>query len=108
MTPKDFKRLVARDGYCLHCGEDEAIAPNHRINRGMGGKNSRADRPSNLVIICSLLNGRIEENAFYRELAIENGWKLESWQDPATQPVFDACTGDWYLLNDEYGRTVVS
>lgn len=107
MTPKEFKRLVARDSYCLHCGEEEAIAPNHRANRGMGGKNARAERPSNLVVICSWLNGQIESSAFFRDLALEHGWKIESWQDPATVPVFDACRGEWYLLNDDYGRKVV-
>lgn len=106
MKTKDFERLVARDGYCLHCGEDEAVSPNHRINRGMGGKHAKAEQPANYVLICSRLNGLIESNAFYREMAIDNGWKLESWQDPKTSPVFDACLGEWYLLNDDWSRKV--
>lgn len=107
VKPKDFAKLIARDSYCLHCGEDEAVSPNHRINRGMGGKHAKAEQPANYVLICSWLNERIEGSGFFRDLAIENGWKLESWQDPTKEPVFDACRGEWYLLNDDFTRKVV-
>lgn len=95
-----------RDGYCLHCGETEAISPNHRINRGMGGSKS-LDKTSNLVVLCSRLNGLIESDAFYRDMALRHGWKLERWQTPEETPVFDECTGIWYLLNNTYDRIVV-
>lgn len=108
MTPKEFKRLLARDHACLHCGETEALAPNHRANRGMGGKNSRAERPSNYVLICSLLNGQIEADHRWAQMAKDYGWKLESWEDPRTVPVMDFNTSQWFVLDDEYGRTVVN
>lgn len=107
MKPKEFAKLVERDIYCLHCGEEDAVAPNHRINRGMGGKHAKAEQPANLVLICSRLNGLIESSAYYREMALENGWKLESWQDPESEPVFDACRGEWYLLKSDFTRKVV-
>jgi len=106
MKPKEFARLVARDKYCLHCGIDEAVSPNHRKNRGMGGKNSAAEVPANYVLICSWLNERIEGSAYFRDEALANGWKIESWQDPLTVPVFDACTGEWFLLDNDFGRVL--
>lgn len=107
MNAKQFARLVARDGYCLHCGETEAIAPNHRVNRGMGGSKLR-DNPANLVVLCSLLNGQIEADARWAKVAKDFGWKLSSWDDPATEPVFDTLKGEWHLLDDHYGYKVVS
>lgn len=106
MTPKEFARLVDRDRYCLHCGETEAISPNHRANRGMGGSKLR-DRPSNLVVLCSAFNGAIESDKFSRDLAIANGWKLLSWNNPLIVPVKDRITGESFLLDDEYGRTMI-
>lgn len=106
MTPKNFARLVARDHYCLHCGETEALAPNHRINRGMGGSKLR-DQPSNFVLLCSLFNGLIESDAHWAQVAKRRGWKLESWQDTLKEPVFDAMSGTWFMFDDDYGRVVV-
>lgn len=107
MTPARFKKLLARDHYCLHCGETEAIAPNHRINRGMGGSKAR-DVPSNLVLLCSYFNGVIEANSTQAALAKRYGWKLESWQKPSEVAVYDSLKGVWWLLDDEFGRIVVN
>lgn len=105
MNAKEFAKLVARDGYCFHCGETEAISPNHRANRGMGGSKKR-DVPSNLVVLCSAQNTAIESNVAAAKLAKEFGWKLESWQDPIAEPIYDAMSGVWYLLDNSYGRIV--
>lgn len=105
MKPKDFEKLLERDGYCLHCGETEAIAPNHRINRGMGGS-KKLNNWANLLILCSLLNGQIEADHRWARVATKYGWKLKPWDDPLTAPVFDAITGVWYLLDNELGRKV--
>ena len=108
MKTTDWQQLLIRDGgYCLHCGETEALSPNHRQNRGMGGS-KLADVPSNYVLLCSWLNERIESSAHFRELAVENGWKVGKWDDWRKTAVFDACTGEWYLLNDDWTRKVVS
>lgn len=102
-TSKEFKRLVERDKRCLHCGETEAVAPNHRVNRGMGGSKKR-DHASNLVLICSVLNGLIESDPRWAETARRHGWKLNSWEKPHEVPVFDALSARWYILDDDFGR----
>ena len=106
MNAKQFAKLVDRDSHCLHCGEVEAISPNHRINRQMGGSKKR-DGTANLVILCSQFNGLIESNAQAAAMAKRYGWKLESWQDPLEIPVTDLCSGVAYLLDNDYGRTVL-
>lgn len=106
MKPREFLLLVARDGWCLECGEQEAISPNHRANRGMGGSKLR-DRPSNLVILCSEFNSAIESNHKARDLALARGWKLNSWDNPLLIPVYDTYVGASYLLDDNYGRTMI-
>lgn len=106
MKPKEFAKLVERDRYCLHCGEVEAISPNHRINRGMGGSKLR-NQPSNYVLICSILNGLIESDHRWANLAEDYGWKLRSWEDTLTIGVFDQMSGKWFRLNDDFTRTEV-
>ena len=91
----------------MHCGDSETAVPQHRANRGMGGSKSR-DVPSNIIVLCSYLNGLIESNAHYAEAAKANGWKLESWQDPRAVPVWDAQTGKYWLLDDSYKREEIS
>jgi hypothetical protein len=101
MKPKEFRLLLDRDGYCLHCGETEAISPNHRKNRGMGGS-KLGNKPSNLIVLCSSMNSLIESDARWAELAKSYGWKLESWQDPIQVPVYDAIKAEWFRLTDDY------
>lgn len=106
MKPKDFARLVARDRYCLHCGATEALAPNHRANRGMGGSKAY-DVPSNLVVLCSLFNGLIESDNRAQALAKKFGWKVSKWDNWREIPVFDRISGEWRLLDDDYGTIVI-
>ena len=106
MKSKDFQKLLDRDQGCLHCGEVVAVAPNHRINRGMGGS-KRLDVPSNLVVLCSVLNGQIESDARWARVAKEYGWKLEKWQNPLEVKVFSIILGEWLLLDDAWGYSVV-
>lgn len=106
MKNKDFARLLERDQGCLHCGITDAVAPNHRINRGMGGS-KRLDVPSNLVVLCSVLNGLIESDSRWASVAREYGWKLESWEKPLEVKVFSIILGEWLLLDDAWGYSVV-
>ena len=106
VTPREFGKYLKRDGGCLHCGEHIAVSPNHRANRGMGGRRAR-DVPSNVIVLCSVLNGLIEADARFAALALDNGWKLNSWDVPAEVPVYDRQTRAWYLLADDYSRIVV-
>ena len=103
MNKKEFEKLIERDGYCLHCGATEALAPNHRANRGMGGSKLR-NHPANYVLICSIMNGLIESDHRWAELALSYGWKLRPWDDTYSSPVFDSISGTWYLLNDKWER----
>ena len=95
---------MERDGGCLHCGETEAVAPNHRINRGMGGASRLADRSSNLVVLCSVVNGLIESDPKWRSQALEFGWKLERWQQSDECEIYDQRTEIWYLLDDDWQK----
>ena len=107
MTPKQFQKYIDRDLACLHCGELEAIAPNHRINRGMGGSKKR-DYPANIVVLCSKVNGLIESNAYWRRQALIYGWKLTPYDDPHLTPVFSVLEQTWWLLRDDFSRVAVS
>lgn len=105
MTPKEFKKFLARDLHCLHCGADgDDLVPQHRLNRGAGGKNSKADRSSNIIVFCSYANGLAESNAQFADVCRLNGWKLRSWQNPSDTPVLDAVSGLWWRLDDKFGR----
>lgn len=105
MTPKQFQQYLDRDKGCLHCGERDAVSPQHRANRGMGGSKER-DVPSNIIVLCSYMNNAIEANARLQTLARTYGWKLSTWDDPTEVPVYDTQTAKWYLLDNELGRKV--
>ena len=72
----------------------------------MGGSKSR-DVPSNIVVLCSLYNGLIESQVESAKQAKSYGWKLETWQEPKNEPVYDTLKGEWFLLDDNFGRKVV-
>jgi hypothetical protein len=69
----------------------------------MGGSKKR-NHPANYVLLCSIMNGLIESDHRWANLAKEYGYKLESWEVPETSPVFDSISGNWYLLNNEWER----
>lgn len=105
MNQRQFAKYLARD---LHCfcgcmGREETYVPNHRASRGMGGS-KLLDRPSNVMVMCSELNGLIESNADLAILAKGYGWKLERWQVPEEEPIYDRATGEWYLLTNDFQR----
>ena len=104
MNKKQFQRYLDRDQYCQHCGlDDETLVPNHRASRGAGGSKS-LDRPSNVVVLCSLFNGLIESDSRAAELARRYGWKLERWQKPDQEPIYDVMQQTWFILGDDYTR----
>ena len=102
MNAKQFQRYLARDGGCIHCGESEAVAPHHRVNRGMGGSKAR-DVPSNVIVMCSAMNTAMESDAGTAELARAFGWKLRSFEDPLRVPVWHQVRSVWLLFDDAYG-----
>ena len=104
MTPKEFQKYLARDGHCWHCGStDDDLIPHHRKNRQMGSKNSSANKDSNVIVMCQF-NFLMEADAVSAARARHYGWKLESYEDPETKPVYDAYVGEWYLLKNGFRR----
>lgn len=108
MTKRQFAKYLARDMHCpCGCmGREETYVPQHRKNRGLGGS-KLLDTPSNIIVMCSELNGLIESNADLAAQAEQFGWKLKRWQDPAETPVFDRATGEWSLIDDDFNKTIL-
>lgn len=97
MNKQTFAKLVKRDQTAVESGqESETNVPNHRINRSVGG----TDDPSNLVLMGFEYNVFIESDADKRRHALKYGWKLESWQDPLTEPFFHVGLRQWVLADD--------
>lgn len=106
MNQKTWAKYLRRDsGCCPHCGETERLSPQHRAGRGLGGS-KLADRPSNLLVLCSWLNSAMESDAEVADFAKVNGYKIERWQNPESVPVWYASEGRWYYLDDFFGREV--
>jgi len=101
MTPKQFKKFLDRDGGCWHCGDTTSVIPHHRVNRGMGGSKGR-DEASNIIVMCSNVNGLMESDPIMAQMAREFGWKLESWQDPVSVSVWHVLNQRWYRLDNNW------
>ena len=101
------ERIFARDGWtCFLCGlelRDGSLIPHHRANRGNGGFKA-ADKPSNVLSLCSFCNGVIESDATQATQARNWGVKVSKFDTGRTHeiPVFSRSDG-WLLLDDSYG-----
>lgn len=107
MTAKQFEKFLERDGgRCPHCGTTEGLVPQHRAGRGMGGSKA-LNRPSNIIVLCSTLNGLIESDAITAAWAHTQGWHLERWEDPEKTPArYNTEGGAFFLLSDDFTRAV--
>ena len=107
MNQREFSKYLERDNWrCVHCGrQGDDLVPQHRLNRGAGGKNAKAEQVANVIVFCSLANGLIESDVDLQQEAYAYNWKLASWQDPLTEPVFYKFSGEWFLLDNFYGRS---
>lgn len=106
MNGRQFSLYLARDLHCV-CGcvgREDTLVPQHRINRGMGGS-KLLDRPSNVLVMCSYINGMIEADAVTADIAREYGWKLQRWETPEQVPFYDLATRTWNLIDNDYNRT---
>lgn len=104
MNRAQFQRFIDRDGHCPHCGTtDDTLVPQHRANRGHGGHKA-GDVPSNIIVLCASMNGLIESDPFHAMKARDYGWKLRRHEYPPDTPFYDATTGEWFLLDNNYGR----
>jgi len=70
----------------------------------MGGSKARHE-PSNIIVMCSTVNGLMESDPIVATMAREFGWKLESWQNPVEVPVFHATESKWFKI-EKYERVV--
>lgn len=107
MNGRAFALYLARDLHCV-CGcvgREDTLVPQHRIGRGMGGSKV-LDRPANVIVMCSDMNGRIESDPKLAAVAREYGWKLSRWQVPEDEPFYDLATGSWNLIDNLYQRTI--
>jgi hypothetical protein len=60
--------------------------------------------PSNIIVLCSTINGLLESDARWAELARERGWKLTAGQESNQVPIWDVNLNGWYLLDDQFGK----
>lgn len=83
--------VLERDQFaCLACGKPVGMpgtwwSIQHRLARGQGGDNSL----SNLIVLCGSATSpgcHLKCEQRDREIQAQGYW-LESWQDPATEPV---------------------
>ena len=104
MNRVKFQKFLNRDLRCWHCGSTgDDLVPHHRLNRGMGGSRL-ADRPANIIVMCSGFNQAMESDPNAQFNAQLNGWKLTTGVDPSFAPVLDVWDGNWYVLDDEFNR----
>ncbi len=106
------EKIFARDRWtCFLCGlelRDGSLVPHHRANRGSGGYRS-ADKPSNVLSLCSYCNGIIEADSGQAENARKLGIKVSKFDTHRTHelPVFSREDG-WVLLTDFYTMSPVT
>jgi hypothetical protein len=106
MTKKEFDKYLQRDLGCWHCGsQGDDLIPHHRLNRGMGSKNSKAEQPSNIIVLCAEANGLLESDADFAERGRKLGWKLRRYEDPSQVPVFGG--SGWWLLGNDYTKHLI-
>lgn len=104
MKRKEFQRYLDRDQSCpCGCNSTDTLVPQHRVNRGMGGSRL-LDRPANIIVLCSLMNGLIESDARAAQLARQYGWKLDRTQKPEEHPVLHRATNEWFFLDNDFQR----
>jgi len=107
-TPKPVLRAIEqRDGgrvcawYEPHPCDPATVVPQHRQG-GAGGPRSK-HRLSNVIWLCSPINGLIEDNSDWAEMARKLGVKVQLGYDPAEIPVTYP-DGRLYRLDDGGGK----
>lgn len=109
------KKIFERDQWtCQLCGQiltDGSLVPHHRANRGMGG-NPAAEKPSNILSLCSYCNGVLESDPERAHEARKRGIKVSKYDTHRTHelPVRGYFDGqiDWLLILDNYERRSTS
>lgn len=97
-TPKMRALIYKRDGgRCVSCGSTAGLTVQHRKTVGMGGTKT-LPTVQELVTACLPCNQGFE--AELQTKALEHGWKLRRFANPAEVPVYYAWAHSWYLLKD--------
>lgn len=96
----DRELVYERDQYrCAACGGVSPLTIQHRANRGMGGNpNGSKNSLANLLTMCAFCNQLLEQSGKFALEGIDSGWKIRSWDDPDSQPVFYAWANEWRHL----------
>ena len=71
----------------------------------MGGSKVR-NRASNIITLCSVVNGLLESDADVARLGRERGWKISGYEKPEEVAVYETWSGLWWLLWDDGTRTI--
>lgn len=71
----------------------------------MGGSKIR-NRPSNIITLCSVVNGLLESDADVARLGRERGWKISGYEQPEEVAVYETWSGLWWTLRDDGTRTI--
>lgn len=104
VSKKDRRITYDRDGrMCAACGLDSQLSIQHRANRKMGSDPTK-ERVANYLTLCIWCNQRLESDANFAAIGVDNGWKLRSWDDPLKVPVKYWMDG-WFYLTDDGVRT---
>lgn len=111
VTPERVLRAIEkRDGgrACAwpepHPCDPETAVPQHRAG-GMGGGKAK-HRLSNVIWLCSAMNGDIESDPILAREARERGIKISKFKNPTLVPIEHAVHG-LVRLNDDGGYTAV-
>jgi len=73
----------------------------------MGGSKLK-NVPSNIIVMCSLINGWMESDAEWAGMACEFGWKLRMGESPLSVPAWMPRLNAHVLLDDGYSMEIVN
>lgn len=106
--------IFARDHWtCALCAQefqDGSLVPHHRANRGMGS-NPEAEKPSNVLSLCSLCNFLLEADAVAATRARRFGIKISKFDAalagdiPVAIPLTGSKARTWVILTNDYKTT---
>ena len=69
----------------------------------MGGSKIR-NRKSNIITLCSIVNGLLEADADVARRGRRFGWKISAEDNPEQVPVYETWSNKWWILNDDGTR----
>lgn len=103
-----LRAMDTRDGVrrCVLTGvESDRVVPQHRQG-GMGGRPDK-HRPENVLWCDSILNGLIESDATWQDIAKAWGVKVPIWvRDVTAVPVFFRHEHAWFAITREGRREI--